>query len=96
MNNLFRFFLILILTGWLVGCSGTQNIPEAQTADGQLFLAKCTQCHSWPHPSRHTASEWDHYLGVMEAHMKNKGLPYSENEKKTIRDYLHRNARNQE
>lgn len=74
------------------GCSGNP-LPEAGSADEQLFRNKCTACHSWPHPQRHTAVEWDHYLKVMEGHMKKKNIAFTETEKETIRNYLHRNAR---
>ncbi len=83
-----------LLAGFVFGaCSSTPNIPEVESADAQLFLNKCTQCHSWPHPGRHTAREWDHYLEIMEGHMKEKGLPFSSEDKKIIQSYLHRNGR---
>jgi cytochrome c5 len=73
-------------------CAG-QQLPEAGTADVELFKKKCTTCHSWPHPARHTKEEWDHYLPLMETHMKKRGVPFPPEEKQIIRNYLHRNAR---
>jgi hypothetical protein len=73
-------------------CAGPQ-IPEAGTPAAELYLAKCTSCHSWPHPQRHTTVEWEHYLGLMEKNMQNAGIDFPENEKQTIRDYLMRNSR---
>ena len=78
-----------ILLLW--SCAGT--LPEEGSPEVTLYRNKCTVCHSWPHPGRHNAREWDHYLKVMEAHMKNRGLSFEPQEKETIRAYLHRNAR---
>jgi len=74
-------------------CAMGNHIPEADTPEGQLFQTKCTVCHSWPHPGRHSPREWDHYLTIMESHMKSRGIPFSTEEKKMIQSYLHRNAR---
>lgn len=80
---------LLVLEG---ACAGPQ-IPEAGTPVAELYLARCTSCHSWPHPKRHTAGEWEHYLGLMEENMQNAGIDFPEDEKQTIRDYLMRNSR---
>jgi hypothetical protein len=77
---------------WAGACAGTQ-IPEAGSPAAELFLTKCTTCHSWPHPKRHTAREWDHYLGLMEENMQRENIEFSQAEKETIRNYLYRNSR---
>ena len=82
----------MLLTSTLMACGGGQ-LPEAGTQDAELFMQKCTVCHSWPHPARHTRGEWGHYLALMEAHMQAKGIPFPEDEKKVITNYLYRNAR---
>ena len=87
-----KFFIPILVIITLTACGGGQ-LPEAGTPDVELYLKKCTVCHSWPHPARHTPEEWDHYLSLMESHMKKRELPFSAREKQTIRDYLHRNAR---
>ena len=66
---------------------------EAGSPAAELFLTKCTTCHSWPHPKRHTAREWDHYLGLMEENMQRENIEFSQAEKETIRNYLYRNSR---
>ena len=81
------FFLLLT-----VGCSGPQ-IPEAGSPAAERFLANCTVCHSWPHPKRHSAREWDHYLKLMDKNMQERGMELSAEDRRVIREYLHRNSR---
>ena len=87
-----KVFIVLLLTSTMMACGGGQ-LPEAGTPDVDLFIKKCTVCHSWPHPARHTPVEWDHYLTLMESHMKKKGIPFPVEEKQVIKNYLYRNAR---
>ena len=72
---------------------GAGSLPEEGSPEVTLFRNKCTVCHSWPHPGRHTAREWDHYLKVMQGHIKDRGFSIEPEELETIRAYLHRNAR---
>ncbi len=89
------FLWVLILTVAAVGLwsCGAGSLPEEGSPDVALFRNKCTVCHSWPHPGRHSVHEWNHYLNLMETHMKNRGLTFESEDKETIRAYLHRNAR---
>lgn len=86
------YLLLFLLLSPIIACAGA-GLPEAGTADAALYKKKCTACHSWPHPGRHTRVEWDHYLGLMEAHMEKKGIPFSPEEKQIIQSYLYRHAR---
>ncbi len=74
----------------LTGCAG---LPEEGTADQAVYMKQCTQCHSWPHPGRHSKEEWDGILVWMESIMQEKDIAFSSEDKSTIRAYLHRNAR---
>ena len=89
------FFWALILTTAALGLGncGAGSLPEEGSAGEVMFRNKCTVCHSWPHPKRHNVREWDHYLTLMETHMKNRGLSFELEEKEIIRAYLHKNAR---
>jgi len=87
-----HYMLSLLMMVPILACAGA-GLPEAGTGDAELFMKKCTTCHSWPHPARHTKVEWDHYLGLMDSHMKEKGIPFSTQEKQVIQSYLYRNAR---
>lgn len=89
------FLWTLILTGaafWIGSC-GAGSLPEEGSPVVALYRTKCTVCHSWPHPGRHSAHEWDHYLDLMEGHMNKRGLLFEPEDKEIIRAYLHRNAR---
>lgn len=83
-------FLAAVLLLW--SCAGS-SLPEEGSPDEALFRSKCTVCHSWPHPGRHSAREWDHYLKLMDTHMQKRGFSLEPEERETIRAYLHRNAR---
>lgn len=87
-----QYWIALVILPTMMACGGGQ-LPEAGTPDVDLYLKKCTVCHSWPHPARHTKGEWDHYLVLMESHMKKKKIPFSAEEKQVIKGYLYRNAR---
>ena len=80
---------LLIMTD----CSMIQSIPEPESPGAELYLKKCTQCHGLPAPQRHTAEQGDHLLVMMQSFMDKKNLAFPEDEKKLIKDYLHRNAR---
>ncbi len=82
----------MLLTSTMMACGGGQ-LPEAGTQDAELYMKKCTVCHSWPHPARHTKVEWNHYLALMESNMREKGIPFSVDEKRIIKSYLYRNSR---
>jgi len=85
--------IVLIGLFCFTGCSMTQTIPEPESHGAKLYLKKCTQCHGLPGPKRHTPEQWDQLLVLMSGFMKERGLPFSADEKKLIQDYLHRNAR---
>ena len=86
-------FVLIVGLFCIGGCSTTQVIPEPDSPGAKLYIEKCTQCHGLPGPKRHTSEQWDHVLVMMGGFMNQRGLPFPENEKKLIRDYLHRNGR---
>ncbi len=82
---------ILIMA--LAACASTGKFPEEGTTAQQTFVRQCGQCHSLPHPGRHTPEQWDHVLGMMVGFMKERNMAYTNEDMHTIREYLHRNAR---
>ncbi len=86
-------FVLIVGLFYIGGCSTIQIIPEPDSPGAKLYIEKCTQCHGLPGPKRHTSEQWDHVLVMMSGFMNQRGLPFPENEKKLIRDYLHRNGR---
>ena len=93
LNLTFLGTWILAVAALGIGSCGAGSLPEEGSPDVALFRNKCTTCHSWPHPKRHNVREWNHYLTLMETHMKSRGIPFEPQEKEIIRAYLHRNAR---
>ena len=83
--------LSILLAALVSAC--TPNIPKAESPEAKLYLKTCTQCHSWAHPARHSAEEWNHYVGVMEGHMKKRRIALPEKDKEIILKYLQRYAR---
>ncbi len=82
--------LVLVM---VVGCASLGSYPEEGTAVHQTFVTQCNQCHALPHPGRHTPEQWDHVLGMMVKFMDKRKVSYTNDDMRTIRDYLHRNAR---
>jgi len=91
MRNLIIFFVIIVLAG----CAGKATpIPNADTAGGKVYREKCSQCHSLPHPKRHTFFQWEGMLAVMEQRMAERNLPkLTKDEKANILSYLKDNGR---
>ncbi len=82
---------ILVLV--IAACASPGNYPEAGTPVHQTFVNQCSKCHSLPHPGRHTPEQWDHVLGMMVDIMKDRNVSYKNEDMRTVREYLHRNAR---
>lgn len=77
----------------LAACASMGNWPEEGSPSHKTFTATCGTCHNLPHPGRHTADQWDHLLGMMVQIMDKENTPYTREDMRTIRDYLHRNSR---
>jgi hypothetical protein len=88
-----KIFLGSILVLVATGCASLGNYPEAGTPVHKTFVTQCSQCHALPHPGRHTPEQWDHVLGMMVKFMDEQKVSYTKENMRTIRGYLHRNAR---
>ncbi len=89
-----KLFFAIVLGLLLAACAtGGAAIPEPESDGAKVFLAKCTKCHSWPHPSRHSEGEWDHYLDLMGTEMEKRNMKFAKDDKESIRAYLHKHAR---
>ncbi len=90
---------ILLMAG-LSACSGPAvrhggtSIPQAGTADAQVYIDRCSSCHVLPHPKRLGYEGWTAVVAVMEKRIAERGmLPLDEQERQSILDYLRRNGR---
>ena len=79
----------------VVGCAGSGiEIPAAQSPAALLFVDKCGVCHAVPHPARHRADEWPHYVALMEQRMAERNkAPLSDAQRALIMEYLSEHSR---
>jgi cytochrome c5 len=92
-ENMKRTSLLLavVLTG---ACTTQQAMPPTDAQTLTLYEARCSACHSLPHPGRHTAQQWRHVVTLMERRMQERGhAPLGADERQRILDYLTRHAR---
>jgi hypothetical protein len=88
-----RGLLVVLVLLFLVGCAGPQSIPEPNSPGAKLYQNRCAQCHGLPGVTRHTPEQWDQLLVMMDDFMQKKNIEFSDQEKKLIREYLHRNSK---
>lgn len=88
-------FMFLLIALFCFACAGKPTpIPDIDSAEAKLFAKKCGECHSVPHPMRHTASQWEHMISVMEKQMEHEKMhPLTKDEKETILGYLKKHSR---
>lgn len=83
--------MVAALAMFVAGCEGP--LPEKDSFAAQLYAARCDGCHHAYNPHRMTAAMWEVQVGMMEPKMREAGLPpLTPEERKTILDYLQRNA----
>ncbi len=79
----------------MAGCAGSGiAIPAAQSQAALLFADKCGVCHAIPHPARHRAEEWPHYVALMEQRMAERNIvALSDMQRALIMEYLSEHSR---
>lgn len=82
----------LALVLGLAGCRRAA-LPEGGSGAERLYAARCGQCHAAYDPRSLTAATWEIKVAAMEERMERAGIPaLSADERRTILDYLRRNA----
>ena len=67
------------------GCVTLQRLPEERSADAQVYIKRCSACHTIPHPSRLKFHHWKDKITVM----KNKQMPViTAKEKNDVLSYI--------
>ncbi len=78
---------------WIMSWGCRQNLPDAQSYAARLYVARCGQCHTAYSPRSLTGAMWEVQVEMMDARMRQAGLPaLSEEEKRAILSYLKKNA----
>lgn len=80
---------------FIAGCaSGGFRLPDAESDGARLYVEQCSVCHAVPHPKRHRADEWPHYVELMEKRMAQRDkTPLSDEDRSMILEYLTQHAR---
>ena len=90
-KNAIKPALIAVVSVMLIaGCASNGTpIPAPQSQAALLFADKCGQCHAVPHPARHSADDWPHYVALMEQRMFERNITaLSDAERQSILAYL--------
>ncbi|MFQ5581593.1 MAG: hypothetical protein ACE5F3_03075 [Mariprofundaceae bacterium] len=86
-----------IIAAWLVFTApahATTPIPDADSPQARVYVAKCSGCHVLPHPKRLHFEQWRHMLKLMDRRMAEREVPLpSIEERQAIVDYLKAHAR---
>ncbi len=78
----------------LEGCQG--KLPQQDSYAGQLYMKRCGNCHQPYDPHSMTPAMWQVQVPMMEQKMQQAGMhPLSDEDRKTIMDYLQRNSGSQ-
>ena len=85
--------VVLLGVAALLASCQRGKMPEEGGRAAQLYVRKCGQCHQPYNPSLMTATMWAVQVDRMQERMKQIGIsPLTPDERKTILDYLSRNA----
>ena len=68
-------------------------IPDADSAAAQTYTARCSVCHSLPHPARLDWAHWRHMLHVMKQRMAERQITLPDEDWRQIAGYLQSHAR---
>lgn len=86
--------LILIAALWVVPALAATPIPDADSPDAKVYVAKCSACHALPHPKRLYFEQWQHMLKLMYLRISERNMqPLSDEEQASILGYLKKHAR---
>ena len=83
--QIFTLLILSVLALFFNGCVTLQKLPEERSADAQVYIKRCSTCHTIPHPSRLNFHHWKDKIAVM----KNKQMPVIKaKEKESVLSYI--------
>jgi len=81
--------LVVVL---IAGCKPA-GLPDSGSAEAQLYVNRCGNCHAPYNPHEMTASMWDTQVTMMEVKIHQAGMPpLTSDERDAILEYLKRHA----
>ncbi|HVN63441.1 MAG TPA: hypothetical protein VMT58_02295 [Candidatus Binataceae bacterium] len=85
------FVSVAVIAG-ATGCA-RRPLPQADSPAAHLYVAQCGNCHVAYDPRELTAAMWETQVATMDDKIRESGRPpLSDADRKTILDYLKRNA----
>ncbi len=83
--HIFALLALPIISLLFSGCATLQRLPEENSADAQVYIKRCSTCHTIPHPSRLNFHHWKDRIVVL----KNKQMPVIKSkEKESVLSYI--------
>ena len=83
--HIIALLILPALTLFLNSCVTMQKLPEEGSADAQVYIRRCSTCHTIPHPARLNFHHWKNKIVVM----KNKQMPVIKaKEKESVLSYI--------
>lgn len=90
MSRTLTFLIFLVLFGG-IGC--IPDLPEPESEAAQLYARRCSGCHRLYRPQLLTAKMWDFVLSRMDEEFQRLNRPPLQGqERKTVREYLHKHS----
>jgi len=75
MRNIITFHVLLLLSLSAVSSGAlATDIPDAESADAQVYMQTCAACHVLPHPGRLDWQGWRDMLYLMDRRMDERGF----------------------
>jgi len=86
--------VIILLLMVISSAALATDIPDADSADAQVYMETCAACHALPHPGRLDWQGWRNMLYLMERRMDERGFEKPTDEEwQAIAGYLKSHAR---
>ncbi len=74
MNKLMMKSLMIVMLLVVSSSAQATDIPDASSADAQVYVSFCSACHVLPHPARLDWQGWRNILYLMERRMDERGF----------------------
>ncbi len=63
--QILALLILPVLALFFNGCVTMQRLPEEKSADAQVYIKRCSACHTIPHPSRLKFHHWKDKIAIM-------------------------------